>query len=236
MDTDYGWIWVPDIEWAPAWVYWRVGGGFIGWAPCPPHDVVVAPAFFAFVEVDHFQRRVRPSTVIVNNTTIINKTTPITKVERETRTIGGEKRRVVINNGPGVDAIRKATGSDMRPVPIQEAARRTRVPPAMTLRASQVETSKKPAPGPEQASKPPESEKALVHPEQPRQAPEGERPKSVNPKPRTAGVPAAGTAPMGKMGHSHFQRHRPKKTSAMPVNPPESPGRSQDARPPHGPD
>lgn len=29
----YGWIWIPGVEWAPAWVCWRVGGGYIGWAP-----------------------------------------------------------------------------------------------------------------------------------------------------------------------------------------------------------
>lgn len=32
----YGWIWVPDTVWAPAWVAWRAGHGWIGWAPLPP--------------------------------------------------------------------------------------------------------------------------------------------------------------------------------------------------------
>jgi hypothetical protein len=31
-----GWIWVPGREWAPAWVAWRWGEGWIGWAPLPP--------------------------------------------------------------------------------------------------------------------------------------------------------------------------------------------------------
>ncbi|MCC8999517.1 MAG: hypothetical protein LM522_08470, partial [Candidatus Contendobacter sp.] len=36
-DEDYGgWGWVPGTEWGPAWVSWRSGGGFIGWAPLPP--------------------------------------------------------------------------------------------------------------------------------------------------------------------------------------------------------
>ncbi len=36
-DEDYeGWAWVPGAEWGPAWVSWRSGGGFIGWAPLPP--------------------------------------------------------------------------------------------------------------------------------------------------------------------------------------------------------
>jgi hypothetical protein len=37
-DDYYGWVWVPDDDevWAPAWVAWRYGGGYIGWAPLPP--------------------------------------------------------------------------------------------------------------------------------------------------------------------------------------------------------
>lgn len=32
----YGWLWVPGTVWAPAWVAWRQGHGWIGWAPLPP--------------------------------------------------------------------------------------------------------------------------------------------------------------------------------------------------------
>lgn len=32
----YGWIWVPGTQWAPAWVVWREGGGYYGWAPMAP--------------------------------------------------------------------------------------------------------------------------------------------------------------------------------------------------------
>ena len=32
---DY-WAWVPDYEWSPAWVDWRGGGGYVGWAPQVP--------------------------------------------------------------------------------------------------------------------------------------------------------------------------------------------------------
>jgi hypothetical protein len=31
-----GWCWVPGRQWAPAWVAWREGGGWVGWAPLPP--------------------------------------------------------------------------------------------------------------------------------------------------------------------------------------------------------
>ncbi len=33
----YGWCWWPDWEWGPAWVVWRFGGGYWGWAPVPRH-------------------------------------------------------------------------------------------------------------------------------------------------------------------------------------------------------
>ena len=35
-DPFYGWMWMPGYEWAPAWVVWRSGGDFYGWAPLRP--------------------------------------------------------------------------------------------------------------------------------------------------------------------------------------------------------
>jgi hypothetical protein len=36
LDSRYGWIWIPGTVWAPAWVSWQHGGGYVGWAPLPP--------------------------------------------------------------------------------------------------------------------------------------------------------------------------------------------------------
>ncbi len=33
---DGGWAWVPGREWGPAWVSWRHGDEYVGWAPLPP--------------------------------------------------------------------------------------------------------------------------------------------------------------------------------------------------------
>jgi len=33
---DRGWAWIPGHHWGPAWVAWRSGGGYVGWAPLPP--------------------------------------------------------------------------------------------------------------------------------------------------------------------------------------------------------
>ena len=39
----YGWCWIPGRVWGPAWVSWRYGGGYAGWAPLPPRGVTIAP-------------------------------------------------------------------------------------------------------------------------------------------------------------------------------------------------
>jgi hypothetical protein len=36
QDPSYGWVWVPGYEWSPAWVAWRDGGDYYGWAPLRP--------------------------------------------------------------------------------------------------------------------------------------------------------------------------------------------------------
>jgi hypothetical protein len=35
-----GWVWLPGYVWAPAWVSWRYGDGYCGWAPLPPDSFV----------------------------------------------------------------------------------------------------------------------------------------------------------------------------------------------------
>jgi hypothetical protein len=165
-----GWLWVPGIEWAPAWVYWRVGGGHIGWAPCAPHGVIVAPSLFVFVDGPRFHERIRPSTVIVNNTTIINKTTQITEIKRETRTIAGKPQKVVVNEGPGAEAVQKLTGKKFAAVPVQELDRKTSVPPSVRRRTF-ASTSRETAPTQEQKKSGPERK-----PEQPARVSPEEKP------------------------------------------------------------
>ncbi|GAB3274556.1 hypothetical protein GCM10027347_47520 [Larkinella harenae] len=88
FDDYYGrWIWVPDSEWGPAWVSWRSGGGYYGWAPLGPGmgvnvNITINLPFnyWTFVPQMYFTRpRVYsyciPRTRVVNvyhNTTIIN--------------------------------------------------------------------------------------------------------------------------------------------------------------------
>lgn len=39
FDNHYGWVWIPGYEWAPAWVEWRYGADYVGWAPLGPYAI-----------------------------------------------------------------------------------------------------------------------------------------------------------------------------------------------------
>ncbi|MDI1321987.1 MAG: hypothetical protein PSV36_04515 [Algoriphagus sp.] len=83
----YGWAWIPDYEWGPAWVDWRSGGGYYGWAPMAPsyynYSMINRPSFFwVFVpqnrfmyhHVNRYHAHHKYYGRIYNNTTIINNT------------------------------------------------------------------------------------------------------------------------------------------------------------------
>ena len=122
--ADGGWGWVPGTVWAPAWVAWRNGGGYVGWAALPPAvgfsfgvgvvfggvdlNVAIAPAYYSFVS-ERAILEPRLATVIVapeRNVTIIKNTTNITNY-----TVVNNR---VVNNGVSVQRIQQVTG---RPVP-----------------------------------------------------------------------------------------------------------------------
>ena len=42
-DEYYGWLWLPDGQWGPAWVSWRYGEGYYGWAPMGPANGSATP-------------------------------------------------------------------------------------------------------------------------------------------------------------------------------------------------
>jgi uncharacterized protein DUF6600 len=52
-DPDDGWVWIPADTWGPAWVDWRYGDQYVGWAPEPPDEFVVTvqddPVSWSFV-------------------------------------------------------------------------------------------------------------------------------------------------------------------------------------------
>jgi hypothetical protein len=53
----YGWVWVPDTVWGPAWVDWRFGNGYVGWVPLAPFGFSINTGFYrpwCFVPVQQF--------------------------------------------------------------------------------------------------------------------------------------------------------------------------------------
>lgn len=67
----HGWTWVPDLEWAAAWVSWRYGTKQIGWCPLPPQakwnpatgvgpwadrDWDIGPENYVFCQIPDFGR------------------------------------------------------------------------------------------------------------------------------------------------------------------------------------
>jgi hypothetical protein len=123
-DASYGWAWVPGNEWGPAWVAFRTGGGYIGWAPLSPRvgwdvavgfgigavqlDAFIEPNYYCFVPERAFiaGNLARAVVPVGRNTTIINVTNNVTNYT----SVGGR----VVNRSLSVDHIERAVG---RPVP-----------------------------------------------------------------------------------------------------------------------
>ena len=106
-DDFYGWVWIPGYDWAPAWVEWRYGGDYIGWAPLGPYAVFhisfgihyahhwLTPAYYwAFVDcryiADPYMHR------------YVYRTEHNTRYIGRTRTIGNVRydRGRIISRGP----------------------------------------------------------------------------------------------------------------------------------------
>jgi hypothetical protein len=113
-DPYYGWIWFPGYEWAPAWVEWRAGDGYYGWAPLKPgmdfgrnlYGRNFDPELWIFIRGKDFGRsdiarhllRGSSNREIIRSTRIISNT------------YTDNQREVIYNAGPDPNDIRQATG------------------------------------------------------------------------------------------------------------------------------
>jgi hypothetical protein len=89
FERGFGWFWVPGDDWAPAWVDWRYGDEYVGWAPMPPDGLVetyeVDPTYWVFVPsrfitAPRLRTYIVPPyrrTVILRETRIVNRTVPV---------------------------------------------------------------------------------------------------------------------------------------------------------------
>jgi len=138
---DVGWCWVPDYEWAPAWVSWRSSDDYVGWAPLPPEarwrrgvgisiwaDNVydIGPGYYSFCRVNDFGAPVLRQ-VIVNrgeNFTIISHTVNVTNITYNNNYGGGG---VIFNGGPSFATI---SARASRPVPTLKLVQNVNINPA----------------------------------------------------------------------------------------------------------
>ncbi len=129
-----GWVWVPGSEWAAAWVSWRKGGQYVGWAPLPPEAHFdrasgihnwsdnyydVGPDQYVFVSTPDFgeQRLDRAIVPAQQNITIVNQTTNVTNITYNNTTI--------VNQGPSYDELRAQSRTPIQRLRLQ---RETAIP------------------------------------------------------------------------------------------------------------
>ncbi len=124
-----GWIWVPGTTWAPAWVSWREGGGYSGWAPLGPRvgyrrqidavyvDRYVPAERYTFVESRYVGEPRIHSHIVQNNVTIVNKTTNITNI-----TVVNNR---VVNRGVTVETVERASGKRYEQTRVTEVSSAT---------------------------------------------------------------------------------------------------------------
>lgn len=89
FDPYRGWVWIPGREWAPAWVAWHYGNGWVGWAPLPPGidwrtaaniHAHIRPHWWCFAEERFiFDRNLRHNIALpARNTTYLSLTRNVT--------------------------------------------------------------------------------------------------------------------------------------------------------------
>ena len=117
-DNFYGWVWMPGYEWSPAWVAWRTGGDYYGWAPLGPGMNFNVNFSFGNYSLPYDYWSFVPRNYILSsrvydycvprsrNTIIINKTTVINNYRRTNNVfVTGPDRREVEKYAGRVNAF-----------------------------------------------------------------------------------------------------------------------------------
>ena len=133
--ADYGWVWFPgeDLDWGPAWVSWRTGGDYIGWAPLPPRgpgvvyenqpiggnvDVTydIGPEYYNFCDVRFIGEPVLRDRIIppAQNITYITNTVNVTNIYVQNNT--------VYNYGPDFAVVNRYSSRPIQRLAIERQA------------------------------------------------------------------------------------------------------------------
>jgi hypothetical protein len=134
-----GWVWVPGRDWGPAWVSWRTGGDYVGWAPLPPRragdiyvdfspitarvdiDFDIGPAYYNFIDVRYIGEPVLRERIFAadQNVTCVSQTVNVTNITYTNST--------VYNYGPDYNTLSRYS---TRPIQRLSLQRETNVDPA----------------------------------------------------------------------------------------------------------
>ena len=130
--SDYGWVWFPgeDLEWGPAWVSWRTGGDYVGWAPLPPRgpgvvyagrpigpqvdiEFDIGPQYYNFCQARYIGEPVLRNYIAppVQNVTYINNTVNVTNITVQ--------NNVVYNYGPNYEVLSAASARPIQRLSIE---------------------------------------------------------------------------------------------------------------------
>ncbi len=120
-DDFYGWIWVPDDQWAPAWVEWRYDNDYIGWAPLPPYanfsinlGIHFSVNFFTPYSHWHFVRYNNFCSPHISNYYIGHKYVNSFFSKTKYRTNYGFQDGRVVNRGVDIDFVRSRSGQNIK--------------------------------------------------------------------------------------------------------------------------
>ena len=162
-----GWVWAPGREWGPAWVSWRTGGDYVGWAPLPPRrggdiyvdfspitarvdiDYDIGPAYYNFIDVRYIGEPVLRDRIFApeQNVTYITKTVNVTNITYS--------NSQVYNYGPDYNTLSRYS---TRPIQRLTLERETNVDPVTAARSKslmKVQGDKLVIAAPQQFQKPP---------------------------------------------------------------------------------
>lgn len=128
-DDYYGWIWIPDYDWAPAWVEWRYDDSYIGWAPLPPYAVfsISIGIHFTFDYVTpynhwHFVNYNSLCDPYVYNYYIGPKYKYRVFSNTKYRNDYGYSNGRIINRGVDIGEVRSRSGQDIRQRTLQQVS------------------------------------------------------------------------------------------------------------------
>ena len=164
-DYFQSWAWIPGYDWGPAWVNWRTGGGYYGWAPLGPgvsiNVRVNLPSFhwvflprhrvyhhyaYRYYAPHHTRVKIYNNTTVINNTYVYNNQTYVTgPSRRELQQVTRSKvpvYQVRNSEAPGRASISRNSLNVYRPEiqPSRNASVNSR--PSRVLEANQAKSSR----------------------------------------------------------------------------------------------